>query len=98
MLQPGESATVNIVLTWINGKNNMGEKINWAEISKDENEYNSPDIDSTPGNKVKGEDDIDQAPVLLAPATGSSQTYAILVLGCTSILAGGIFLIKKYVI
>ena len=79
-------------------KNNMGEKVNWAEISKDENEYNSPDIDSTPGNKVKGEDDIDQAPVLLAPATGSSQTYAILVLGCTSILAGGIFLIKKYVI
>ena len=98
LLQPGESATVNIVLTWINGKNNMGEKVNWAEISKDENEYNSPDIDSTPGNKVKGEDDIDQAPVLLAPATGSSQTYAILVLGCTSILAGGIFLIKKYVI
>lgn len=98
LLQPGESATVNIVLTWINGKNNMGQKVNWAEISKDENEYNSPDIDSTPGNKVKGEDDIDQAPVLLAPATGSTQTYAILVLGCTSILAGGIFLIKKYVI
>ena len=98
LLQPGESATVNIVLTWINGKNNMGQKVNWAEISKDENEYNSPDIDSTPGNKVKGEDDIDQAPVLLAPATGSTQTYAILVLGCTSILAGGIFLIKKYVL
>ena len=98
LLQPGESATVNIVLTWINGKNNMGEKVNWAEISKDENEYNSPDIDSTPGNKVKGEDDIDQAPVLLAPATGSSQTYAALILGCTSILAVGIFLIKRYVI
>ena len=98
LLQPGESATVDIVLTWINGKDNMGEKVNWAEISKDENEYNSPDIDSTPGNKVKGEDDIDQAPVLLAPATGSTQTYSILVLGCTSILAGGIFLIKKYVI
>lgn len=98
LLQPGESATVNIVLTWINGKNNMGQKVNWAEISKDKNEYNSPDIDSTPGNKVKGEDDIDQAPVLLAPATGSAQTYSMLVLGCTSILAGGIFLIKKYVI
>jgi len=98
LLQPGESATVDIILTWINGKNNMGQKVNWAEISKDENEYNSPDIDSTPGNKVKGEDDIDQAPVLLAPATGSTPTYIILVLGCTSILAGGIFLIKKYVI
>lgn len=98
LLQPGESATVDIVLTWINGKNNMGEKVNWAEISKDENEYNSPDIDSTPGNKVKGEDDIDQAPVILSPATGNNQTYIILILGCTTILAGGIFLIKKYVI
>ena len=98
LLQPGESATVNIVLTWINGKNNMGEKVNWAEISKDENEYNSPDIDSTPGNKIKGEDDIDQAPVLLSPATGSNPTYAMLILGCTVILAGGIFLIKKFVI
>ncbi len=98
LLQPGESATVDIVLTWINGKNNMGEKVNWAEISKDENEFDSPDIDSTPGNKVKGEDDIDRAPVLLSPATGNSPTYAMLVLSCTTILAGGIFLIKKYVI
>ena len=98
LLQPGESATVDIVLTWINGKDNMGQKVNWAEISKDENEYNSPDIDSTPGNKVKGEDDIDQAPVLLTPATGSSQTYTMLILGCTSILVGGVFLIKKFVI
>ena len=98
LLQPEESATVDIVLTWINGKDNMGEKVNWAEISKDKNDYNSPDIDSTPGNNVKGEDDIDQAPVLLSPATGSIQTYMTLTLSCMAIITGGVLLIKKFVI
>ena len=32
---------------------------NWAEISKDYNEYGSPDIDSTPNNRKPGEDDIE---------------------------------------
>lgn len=41
----------------------MGLKTNWAEIYEDYNEHNSPDIDSTPGNNKKGEDDIDEAPV-----------------------------------
>ena len=98
LLEPGESATVEIVLKWINGKDNMGEKVNWAEISQDENEYDSPDIDSTPGNNEKGEDDIDEAPVILTPATGSVQSYAVLVLSCVSLLAVGIILIKKFVI
>lgn len=98
LLKPGESATVDIVLTWINGKDNMGQKVNWAEINKDDNEFDSPDIDSTPGNNVKGEDDIDQAPVLLSPATGSSPTYVVLALGCVTIIASGVVLIKKFVI
>ncbi len=98
LLQPGESATVEIVLKWINGKDNMGEKVNWAEISQDENEYDSPDIDSTPGNNEKDEDDIDEAPVLLTPATGKAPSYIILTLSCMSILAAGIILIKKFVI
>ena len=40
LLKPGESATVELVLTWINDENNMGVMTNWAEISKDKNEYN----------------------------------------------------------
>ncbi len=97
LLQPGESATVEIMLTWINGEKNMGQKDNWAEISKDANEYNSPDIDSTPGNNVKGEDDIDVAPVLLSPSTGKETSYVAIITASISMLAGGIFLIKKFV-
>ena len=34
LLQPGESAIVEITLTWINDKNNLGLKVNVAEIAK----------------------------------------------------------------
>ena len=98
LLQPGESATVEIVLTWINDKENMGLKENWAEIYEDDNEPKSPDIDSTPGNNIKGEDDIDKAPVILSIITGGEETYIILTLTCITLLTTGIVLIKKFVI
>ena len=98
LLQPGESATVEIILTWINNKNNLGEKVNWAEINKDDNEYDSPDIDSTPGNNEKGEDDIDRAPVILSVVTGSTPTYITLALVSISMIAAGVVLIKKFVV
>ncbi len=98
LLKPGESATVDVVLTWINGEDNMGVKVNVAEISKDQNDSNTPDIDSTPNNKKEGEDDIDDAPVALTVVTGSSPKYIAIIGGTVLIIAVGIFLIKKYVL
>lgn len=98
LLQPGESATVTVILTWINGEDNVGQKVNVAEISEDYNEHNSKDIDSTPDNKKDGEDDIDDAPVILTIRTGIEPSYTFLVLGCLSILTTGMILIKKYVL
>ena len=98
LLQPGESATVEVILTWINNEENMGVMINTAEISEDYNESDTPDIDSTPNNKVPGEDDIDDAPVALTMVTGSAPLYIGLTAGTLAIIAGGVFLIKKYVI
>ena len=98
LLQPGESATVEIVLTWINDEENMGVMINTAEISEDYNESGTPDIDSTPNNKVEDEDDIDDAPVALTMVTGSAPLYIGITAGTLAIIAGGVFLIKKYVI
>jgi len=98
ILQPKESAEVEVLLTWINGKDNMGLKVNVAEISKDWNDSDTPDIDSTPNNKKDGEDDIDDAPVILSVKTGSAPTYIGLIAGTLIILAGGVALIKKYVI
>ncbi len=98
LLQPGESRTVEVILTWINGSNNLSLKTNTAEISEDKNEYDVPDRDSTPDNKKDGEDDIDIAKVILAVSTGSAKTYFTLVLGLLAIIAIGIILIKKFII
>ena len=98
ILNPGESATVEVILTWINDEDNMGVMINTAEISEDYNESDTPDIDSTPNNKVEGEDDIDDAPVALTMVTGSAPLYIGITAGTLAIIAGGVFLIKKYVI
>ena len=98
LLQPGESAEVEILLTWINKEDNMGLKTNTAEISKDYNEKGVPDIDSTPDNKKEGEDDIDDAPVMLSVKTGQAKVYYTLGLIVLVTIAGGIVLIKKFVL
>ena len=73
-------------------------KINTADISKDQNEYNTPDIDSTPDNNIDGEDDQDTAPVILSITTGSAPTYIVLTITIMTILATGCYAIKKYVL
>ena len=98
LLKPGESARLKIILTWINGNENFGEKVNLAEISEDDNESDSPDIDSTPNNKVPGEDDIDDAPVILTIKTGVERLYISLILFVFITFAGGIGIIKRYVL
>ncbi len=98
LLQPGESADIEVVLTWINAQDNMGLKTNTAEISEDYNDRGIPDRDSTPDNKKPGEDDIDDAPVMLSVKTGQIPMYTALGFSILSIIAGGVTLIKKYVI
>ncbi len=100
LLKPGESAEVEVLLTWINGASNMGLKVNTAEISKDKNDSDTPDIDSVPNNKKPGEDDIDDAPVILATKTGELINLSYITLGTISlaIIGAGVMLIKKYVL
>ena len=98
-LKTGESAEVEIILTWINSEDNLGVLINTAEINKDHNEYGVPDRDSTPGNNVPGEDDIDDAPVMVTIKTGNEiALYITIALGTTMILVSGIVMIKKKVL
>ncbi len=98
LLQPGEYTEVEVVLTWINDENNMGVMTNVAEISEDDNEYDLPDKDSTPDNQKEGEDDIDDAPVMISISTGAVRTYFMLGGIVLITIAGGVFLIKKFVI
>lgn len=105
LLNPGESKELEITFRWINSEKNLGQKINIAEISEDANNYNTDDIDSTPNNrenpyKEEQEDDDDFALVILSIKTGATEfmSYFTLITIALAIIAGGIFLIKKYVL
>jgi len=56
------------------------------------------DIDSTPDNKVPEEDDQDDAPVLISISTGEAKIYYALGFAVLITIAGGIILIKKFVL
>ena len=95
-LEPGQSAEVPVILRWENSATNLGIKVNVAEISKDRNEYGVPDVDSTPDNYKWGEDDIDDAPVMLAVKTGNEALgFVAIVMVTLTIVAVGVVSIKK---
>ena len=96
LLKPGESAIVQIVLRWERSETNLGQKVNVAEITEDDNEYDLPDIDSTPKNNVDGEDDQDEAIVVLSLTTGSVPMFIIIIISSIILIAIGTVLIKKY--
>ena len=98
LLKPGDTTEVEVILTWINDSENFGVMDNWAEISKDYNDFGSPDIDSTPDNNKHGEDDIDDAPVLLSVQTGQIAVYTTITMVVLAILTTGVVLIKKFVL
>ena len=77
---------------------NVGLSNNTAELIEVSNDLGLPDIDSTPDNEKPGEDDIDDAPVILSVKTGDEQVYIGLTTVVLVTLAGGVYLIKKYVL
>ena len=99
LLKPGEYIEVAVNLRWLKNVENFGMITNYAEISEDFNDHGAKDIDSIPNNKVPGEDDIDDAPVMLAVKTGSDAIfYVTLALGFCLIIALGTVEIKKHII
>lgn len=98
LLMPGESADVTIKLTWVNGENNMGLKTNIAEISKDSNEYDTPDIDSIPDNMNLDEDDTDDSQIMITTTTGQIVMYIVLTVTVLGILVVGIIVVKKVLV
>ena len=104
LLNPGESAEVPVVFTWINDANNLGLKTNIAAITEDYNDKDVDDVDSVPGNEdipnydKEQEDDDDFALVILTLKTGKNMTYIGIIMLCITIISAGAILIKKYVL
>ena len=104
LLNPGESAEVPVVFTWINDANNLGLKKNIAAITEDYNDKDVDDVDSVPGNEdipnydKEQEDDDDFALVILTLKTGKNMTYIGIIMLCITIISAGAILIKKFVL
>lgn len=99
LIKPGETKTVNLVLTRKMTGENVGLVHNVAEITKDYNEQGIPDGNSTPGNKKDGEDDMAYADTLLSMSTGKEiASFIGITIGILTIVVLAVYLIKKYII
>ena len=98
ILQPGEQKEVKLILSKAMTENNTGLVNNIAEIYEIYNDKAVPDISSTPGNKVQGEDDMDNADLLISIQTGEIYLYIITGIVATGMLIIGIYFINKKVL
>lgn len=93
-LAPGESKTIKLVLTKQVTEENTGIVNNLAEICEDYNIYGISDINSTPGNKAQGENDLGSADVAVLIKTGEQLIYVSVII--TTILLGSIVVFIAY--
>lgn len=95
VINPGETRILTLVVTKQLTENNLGTVTNTAEIKEDSNDKLVGDIDSTPGNKKAGEDDMSTVSVIIGLNTGKVIVYISLFLVTAIILGGGTYIIKK---
>ena len=97
-IAPGESKILTLTLTKTMTENNTGLVNNTAEIVEDYNELGLEDSNSTPGNKVKDENDYSSADVLLSIRTGGGVYISIGVIIAIIVASGvvaGVIVKKK---
>ncbi|MBR2705602.1 MAG: Cys-Gln thioester bond-forming surface protein [Clostridia bacterium] len=98
LLQPGDTATIDLILTWDNEQRNMGVKKNYTEISEIRNNSNTNDIDSIINNKKDGEDDLNTTSFAITSTAGESPKYILIIAGAVVIIGVGAILIKRFVV
>ena len=79
-------------------ENNTGLVNNTAEIVSSYNELGLTDIKSTEGNKVKGENDMSSADVIISIKTGQVITTVVLVITTIIMLGVAVYIVRKIII
>ena len=79
-------------------ENNTGLVNNTAEIAESYNELGLKDKNSTEGNKVKGENDMGSADLIISIRTGQVVTTVLLVISSIIILGVAVYFIKKTIL
>lgn len=95
LLEPGQTEELKIVLTKNMNNNNTGTVTNIAEIYEASNDKNAEDINSIPGDKIEGQNDMSKVEVIIAVKTGKIALYIILTLIVLTILGFGINKVRK---
>lgn len=98
IINPGETKEITLTLYKTMNTNNTGTTINTAEISIANNDNDIADIDSTPGNKVTGEDDISTANVIISIRTGGVVGFTVLIAIIMAVIAVAVYIIKTKVL
>ena len=79
-------------------ENNTGLINNTAEIAESYNEQGLKDNDSTEGNRVKGEDDMGSADLILSIKTGQVVETILVILSTIIIIGAGAYIITRKVL
>ena len=93
-IEPGQSKEITLTLTKAMTENNLGLINNTAEITEEYNDLGLSDSNSTPGNKVKGENDLGSADLILGPKTGGA-VYVGIAIAVVVVLAGVAYVIVR---
>lgn len=97
-LEPGESKEVTLTVVKQMKENNTGLINNTAEIAESYNELGLTDVNSTEGNKVKGENDMGSADLIISIRTGQVVTTVLLIISSIVILGVAIYFVRKLII
>ena len=97
-LEPGESKDVTLTVIKQMKENNTGLVNNTAEIAESYNELGLTDVNSTEGNKVKGENDMGSADLIISIRTGQVVTTVLLIITSIVILGVAIYFVRKLII
>ena len=97
-IEPGESKDVKLTVIKTMKENNTGLINNTAEIVNSYNELGLTDINSTEGNKQKGENDMGSADLIISIKTGQVVMTVALIISTVLILGIAMFIIRRIIV
>ena len=97
-INPNEERSVTLILTKTMTDSETGTYTNTAELGETYNSRGITDINSTPGNRANGENDMSSADLIISISTGEVVMYIGLTLSIITLIAVGVYLIKKKVL
>lgn len=95
LLKPGETAELTVAFEKQMTNENVGTITTMAEIYEASNDQNIEDINSIPGDKLEGQNDISKVEVLVTVSTGTVILYVILAIVFATIIGLGFHKVKK---